>query len=509
MPTTTINPVFDGSTDVVRLPGQSDVEWFGGFLGYYSAYEGTANQNLQANVSFSGSNWTAATIRFGASFNNTTMIRDIDNGAGRQVHFLQLGYNSDVELTTTRVRTIVGWDGQEHNVTLGEGTVYSVNLYADENNVTTGSGYVMSIQTDRGSSGQSIDTINVGSGDVGAIDTGSGRDTINVGANHAQLVRTGDHNDVVNVGSGSIKLADTGDGGDTVNIDTGWIETVSTRAGNDHVNVGNGNAQLIRTGDGNDRVNTSNGFVEFISTGDGDDIVNLGTGGAGSVRLGDGDDLIMVTDLSPTHGVHIFGGAGSDTIDFSAMSTGVIFTLDSAGIFQNVGHPTGDVNSPAVGYFSEVSIENIIGTDRNDTLTGDRGINKLEGGRGRDQLNGGDGNDRLEGGSGIDTLSGGKGRDVLIGGSGNDRLSGDQGNDLLRGQGGRDTFVFDANSGRDRIADFAQGLDTIEIADHAGGFGGLTIATQGTSLIVTHDGGQITLLKEAGTVLTASDFDFV
>jgi Ca2+-binding RTX toxin-like protein len=508
MPTTTINPVFDGSTDVERLPGQSDVEWFGGFMGYYSVFEDTANQDLQANVSFSGSGWTVAAMRFGADFNNTTTIRDIDNGTGRRVDLLQLGYNSDVELTTTRVRYILGWEGQLHDITLGQGTVFSVNVYADVNKVTTGSGYVSAIHTHAGSR-QTTDTITVGSGDVGLIDTGAGRDTINVGANHVELVRTGDHNDTVNVGSGSVKLARTGDGNDTVNIASGWIEAVSTGEGNDTVNLGSGGAEVIRTGDDDDTVTTGTGYVELISTGDGNDTVNMGTGGGGFVRLGSGDDLIRVSEMNPDYGLVIQGGSGNDTIDFSAFSTGVTFTLDTPGAFQNVGDPNGDLSTPVNGYFSESSIENIIGTNNNDRLTGDHNDNRLQGGGGRDELNGGDGNDRLEGGNGSDDLNGGKGKDVLIGGRGNDRLTGDNGNDLLRGNVGDDTFVFGPNSGKDRIADFDQGSDTIEISGHAGGFAGLSISTSGTSLVVTHDGGQITLLKEAGTVLTASDFDFV
>ena len=68
-----------------------------------------------------------------------------------------------------------------------------------------------------------------------------------------------------------------------------------------------------------------------------------------------------------------------------------------------------------------------------------------------------------------------------------------------------DTFAFGAGSGKDRIAGFSQGADTIEIADPAGSFASLTITTQGASLVVPHDGGQISLLQEAGAVLTAAD----
>ena len=67
------------------------------------------------------------------------------------------------------------------------------------------------------------------------------------------------------------------------------------------------------------------------------------------------------------------------------------------------------------------SIENIIGSSRNDSLVGNSGNNSLNGGNGDDILNGGDGNDTLDGGD--------NGNDILNGGTGNDTLNGDTGSD--------------------------------------------------------------------------------
>ncbi|MFN5064402.1 MAG: calcium-binding protein, partial [Aphanizomenon sp.] len=76
------------------------------------------------------------------------------------------------------------------------------------------------------------------------------------------------------------------------------------------------------------------------------------------------------------------------------------------------------------------SIENIIGSSRNDSLVGNSGNNSLNGGNGDDILNGGDGNDTLDGGdNGNDILNGGTGNDTLNGGTGNDTLNGDTGSD--------------------------------------------------------------------------------
>jgi Ca2+-binding RTX toxin-like protein len=90
-----------------------------------------------------------------------------------------------------------------------------------------------------------------------------------------------------------------------------------------------------------------------------------------------------------------------------------------------------------------VSIENFIGTNRNDWIRG------------------GNGDNRLYGDQGLDTLIGDAGNDILGGESGNDRLIGGLGLDRLFGGGGGDTFVFetDRDSGkgsrRDIIGDFS------------------------------------------------------
>jgi Ca2+-binding RTX toxin-like protein len=67
----------------------------------------------------------------------------------------------------------------------------------------------------------------------------------------------------------------------------------------------------------------------------------------------------------------------------------VTVTLATPGVAQNT------INA---GTDTLTSIENLVGSDFNDTLTGDAGANKLEGGVGNDTLNGGLGNDTLDGG---------------------------------------------------------------------------------------------------------------
>jgi Ca2+-binding RTX toxin-like protein len=100
-------------------------------------------------------------------------------------------------------------------------------------------------------------------------------------------------------------------------------------------------------------------------------------------------------------------------------------------------------------------MENIFGSDDNDTLFGTSGIDEIFGGYGNDILTGNDGDDLLRGGYGDDILNGGNGNDVLRGGDGDDVLSGGPGIDRLYGGLGADRFVFDIDSMEtDEVLDF-------------------------------------------------------
>jgi Ca2+-binding RTX toxin-like protein len=101
------------------------------------------------------------------------------------------------------------------------------------------------------------------------------------------------------------------------------------------------------------------------------------------------------------------------------------------------------------------TMENIFGSDDNDTLFGTSGIDEIFGGYGNDILTGNDGDDLLRGGYGDDILNGGNGNDVLRGGDGDDVLSGGPGIDRLYGGLGADRFVFDIDSMEtDEVMDF-------------------------------------------------------
>ena len=126
-------------------------------------------------------------------------------------------------------------------------------------------------------------------------------------------------------------------------------------------------------------------------------------------------------------------------------------------------------------------------------------------------INGGNGNDLLVGGTGNDTINGGNGDDNLDGGTGNDTLIGGSGNDLLTGGKGADTFVLSNSSGFDRITDFGNGNDVIDLsATDFEDFGDVNLVEQnGTVFIFIDEDSSVELTGvEHVSDLSAEDFIF-
>lgn len=157
---------------------------------------------------------------------------------------------------------------------------------------------------------------------------------------------------------------------------------------------------------------------ETLEGGSGNDTI-FGYGGEDVLRGFAGND-------------EIFGGAGNDTIDggfgFDTIDGGIgvdttTYAFYSGPIVANLN--TGVVNFPGNSIYTDtlISIENVIGSQGNDTIYGNYQDNVLEGGNGHDYIDGGDGDDTLRGGAGNDTLNGGFGFDLINGGAGIDTTS--------------------------------------------------------------------------------------
>ncbi|MDD0972561.1 retention module-containing protein [Pseudomonas fontis] len=177
------------------------------------------------------------------------------------------------------------------------------------------------------------------------------------------------------------------------------------------------------TGTTHDDVLVAANTATTLNGGDGNDVLIGGTGDD-FLHGGNGNDLLiggLGNDL-------LDGGAGTDTASYASAPSAVTVNLNLTGA-QNTG---------GAGTDTLASIENLIGSDYNDTLTGDNNAN---------------------------LLVGGKGNDTLVGGGGDDTLIGGPGNNTLTGGAGADTFLYQqGNTGHDLVTDFTPGTDRLDLS---------------------------------------------
>jgi Ca2+-binding RTX toxin-like protein len=174
------------------------------------------------------------------------------------------------------------------------------------------------------------------------------------------------------------------------------IENVIGTAFDDSLN-GSDLDNVLTGGNGDDWLQDFWGGDDTLSGGNGDDIV-WGGAGADTITGGDGDDFIR----AGTGGDYVDGGTGYDTLTFGGEQNAV--SIFMANPSQNTGAAAGD---------TYLSIEKIIGSEANDVIYGDNGVNSFYGSNGNDQLNGGGGMDTLVGGWGADSLNGGVDLDTV------------------------------------------------------------------------------------------------
>jgi Ca2+-binding RTX toxin-like protein len=108
----------------------------------------------------------------------------------------------------------------------------------------------------------------------------------------------------------------------------------------------------------------------------------------------------------------LIGGSGVDIVMYADRINPVV--VDLSGSPGNDGE-AGERDTVAA------DIENIMGGNGADVLTGNGAANRIEAGAGNDRATGGDGDDTILGGQGDDTLDGGNGADTLDGDVGFDR----------------------------------------------------------------------------------------
>jgi Ca2+-binding RTX toxin-like protein len=282
---------------------------------------------------------------------------------------------------------------------------------------------------------------------VGAIGGASAPAFVHVGqsgsilAQYSAIVMRGAGHSVFN--EGSLTSTDTsavvyGDGDDFSLTNSGAISGVSTGVqfgggGGLLVNRGTIDASIAvvnqsETGSTSRIVNhgTIHGTQTAINSGDGNDtLINIGTIN-GSVYLGYGDDIFRNKGGEASGLVQ--GGLGNDT-----------FILDRTDLVIEEGANWGfDTVKSSVDWVLGANFEMLILTGKADRAATGNSLSNF--------------------------INGNRGDNVISGGAGQDYIAGMGGNDRLTGGADADTFHFILHGGTDRITDFQNGFDKINLS---------------------------------------------
>ena len=326
----------------------------------------------------------------------------------------------------------------------------------------------------------------------------SGNDML-VGGTSDDTLTGDDGDDIISGGSGMDLVYYAGsEAGVTVDLSiTSQQDTVG--AGLDTItgveNLGGSGFADTLTGDGNaNRIDAGNGN-DIVKGGGGNDVL-AGNAGNDSLDGGSGDDVLTGSAGNDV----LIGGAGIDMARY----------LGAAGVTVSLAITTAQ-NTGSVGIDTISQVENLIGSQLDDVLTGNSGANQIDGSNGNDVIEGlggtdvlngsggdhdvasyanatarvivslalqavaqntlgagtdtlfgfedltgsafadtltGDGNaNSLMGAAGIDALNGGGGADTLNGGADNDVLAGGDGDDLIDGGAGTNDVASYADAG--------------------------------------------------------------
>ncbi len=107
-----------------------------------------------------------------------------------------------------------------------------------------------------------------------------------------------------------------------------------------------------------------------------------------------------------------FGGDGIDTVTYFQSTSGIVASLRNGAMVNGAETGRGTAGDAALDLYFE--IEGLVGTNFNDSLTGNAGRNNLSGLSGDDFLFGFGGIDTLKGGAGNDTIDGGGASDYAL-----------------------------------------------------------------------------------------------
>jgi Ca2+-binding RTX toxin-like protein len=237
-----------------------------------------------------------------------------------------------------------------------------------------------------------------------------------IGSSFADAITGNSLNNVFTGGAGN----DTMDGG--AGVDTASYSTAYQGV---KVNLATGSA----TGHGTD---TLLNIENVIGSSYADTLT--GNGGANNLFGGAGNDILI-------------GGAANDILNGGAGTDWAYYNTAVSAVTASLATTAAQVAGGA-GSDTLIDIENLLGSQYNDTLTGNAVANILNGGAGNDVLSGGAGNDTLMGGAGKDALTGGAGADIFSFSATTESATGvnhDVITDFVRGTDKIDLSTIDAN----------------------------------------------------------------
>ncbi|MBP1208054.1 Ca2+-binding RTX toxin-like protein [Duganella sp. 1411] len=469
--------VIRGSNFADTFAGNADANTFDGGAGVdtidYSSSTAAVNVNLTTNVvaggDAQGDILTAMEAVTGSAFNDTlassTAGHTLAGGAGNDLYTVGIasvvvaeaaGNGIDEVQTGLAALSIAAYANVEKLTYLGTAS-FTGTGNAGDNVLTGGSGndnLLGGAGADEFFGGAGIDTVSYTDGNAMTLNFATG-DFSGIGHGdsfHDIEKFAGSNFGDIFIESGDSHQLDGQSGVDMVSYETATSAITFDLAAKIQTGIAAGDLLT------NIEVIQATGFADTL-VGDGN--ANIFIGGAGA-------DAIT-------------GGLGNDTSWYLHSVAGV--QIDLAAGTAAGGDAAGDALT---------SVENLIGSSLNDTITGNTAVNVLEGGYGDDIIYGGDGADTIFGDVGSSVLpliaaNSGAQADMLYGGNGNDTITtaaNDVGS-IAFGEAGVDTITV-VNG----IADGGIGNDflTVRSGQALGGEGDDRIAVNGQGVARGGDG---------------------
>ena len=266
-----------------------------------------------------------------------------------------------------------------------------------------------------------------------------------------------------------------GNGGSVLVGDVGFPNPAIIHGGNDLIIGGTGDDTLMGDQQNNRGSNASEvrifGGNDSLYGGAGNDLF-VGGGGNDLMNGGTGDDSVGYNQLT-------YDANGNPT------TGGIVLALADG---SNAGHASGSHGNDTL-----ISIENVLGSLGDDSISGNSVGNLLNGSYGNDTIRGLGGDDVLIGEDGNDSLDGGAGSNYVDAGDGNDVIViGGSGDLYALGGAGSDTFQVTGGSGFAQVFDFTHGTDHISV--HAAASISIQDWGSNTGVLITEGGSTETVM---------------